>query len=70
MAKEIYDLHLSSGMFNEAGWRYILEKHGGRLPVRIKAVPEGSIIPVRNGELILLLLLHCSTVPLCSADDH
>lgn len=34
--------------FNEKGWLYILEKHGGRLPVLIKAVPEGSVIPTHN----------------------
>jgi nicotinamide phosphoribosyltransferase len=34
--------------FNEEGWSHILEKHGGFLPLRIKAVPEGSLIPVRN----------------------
>ena len=32
------------------GWMYILEKHGGRLPLRIKAVPEGSVVPFKNGE--------------------
>jgi nicotinamide phosphoribosyltransferase len=34
--------------FNREGWEYILEKHGGKLPVRIKAVPEGSVVPTRN----------------------
>lgn len=34
--------------FNEAGWRYIVEHHGGYLPVRIRAVPEGSVVPVHN----------------------
>ena len=33
------------------GWRYILEKHGGRLPIEIKAVPEGSVVPYRNGKI-------------------
>ncbi len=31
--------------FNRAGWEHILNKHGGRLPVRICAVPEGSDNP-------------------------
>ncbi len=35
-------------VFDAARFRYILEKHGGRLPVRIKAVPEGSVVPVNN----------------------
>ena len=33
------------------GWMYILEKHGGRLPLKIKAIPEGSLVPYKNGEL-------------------
>jgi nicotinamide phosphoribosyltransferase len=34
--------------FNHEGWRYIAEDLKGRLPVRIKAVPEGSIVPIHN----------------------
>ena len=34
--------------FNRAGWDYILETHGGRLPVVIKSAPEGLIIPTKN----------------------
>lgn len=34
--------------FNTEGWRYITEDLKGRLPVRIKAVPEGSIVPIHN----------------------
>lgn len=34
--------------FNRAGWQHILEKHGGYLPVYIKAVPEGLVIPNHN----------------------
>jgi len=47
-AKELLSLHLPSVPFNEDGWRYILEHHGGTLPIKIKAVKEGSIIPVKN----------------------
>jgi nicotinamide phosphoribosyltransferase len=35
-------------MFNRGMWEHILNKHGGKLPVRIKAVPEGSVIPIDN----------------------
>ncbi|PUZ30534.1 nicotinamide phosphoribosyltransferase [Chitinophaga costaii] len=38
----------SKGIFDRSKFDYIIEKHGGRLPVRIKAVKEGSILPVRN----------------------
>lgn len=34
--------------FYRAGWDYILKEHSGRLPVRIKSAPEGSIIPTKN----------------------
>ncbi|KAK7075156.1 hypothetical protein SK128_024616 [Halocaridina rubra] len=48
-AKEIFDqVLMTDQIFNEEGWNYILEKHGGRLPVRIKAVAEGSVVPVKN----------------------
>jgi len=45
-AKELLALH--GEPFNEAGWRYILDAHGGHVPVTIRAVPEGSVIPNRN----------------------
>lgn len=35
-------------LFNEKGWAHILFKHGGRLPVRIKAVPEGTVVSTGN----------------------
>ena len=34
--------------FNREGWEYIVREHGGRLPVEIKAVPEGTVVPVKN----------------------
>lgn len=45
-AKEFWAAHGES--FNEEGWLYIVERHGGKLPVLIKAVPEGSVIPTHN----------------------
>lgn len=34
--------------FNKEGWQYILDTYDGYLPVKIKAVPEGLVIPVSN----------------------
>ena len=34
--------------FYRAGWELLLERHGGRLPLEIRAVPEGTLIPVRQ----------------------
>ena len=48
-AKDFTVAHMGSAdHFNEAGWRHILEKHGGCLPIKIKAVPEGTVVPAKN----------------------
>jgi nicotinamide phosphoribosyltransferase len=31
--------------FNKEGWEYILNEHDGYLPVRIEALPEGTVVP-------------------------
>lgn len=40
--------HLGPGIYNRAGWEYILEQHGGRLPLRIRAVREGTKVTTSN----------------------
>ncbi|SEK73857.1 nicotinamide phosphoribosyltransferase [Chitinophaga rupis] len=35
-------------VFDRRRFEYIVHTHGGHLPVRIKAVPEGTVVPVRN----------------------
>jgi len=47
-AKAYYAQHFGADVFNEAGWRHILEKHGGHLPMKIRAVPEGTVLPYKN----------------------
>lgn len=34
--------------FNREGWQHILDKHRGYLPVVIRTVPEGTVVPVKN----------------------
>jgi nicotinamide phosphoribosyltransferase len=34
--------------FNEAGWRLLLSRHNGRLPIRVCAVAEGTVVPTHN----------------------
>ena len=46
--------------FNKDGWMYIVNKHKGRLPVRIRAVKEGTLVPVSN-----VLMTVESTDPEC-----
>lgn len=35
-------------VFDRSKFDYILEHHGGRLPIHIRAVPEGAVVPVNN----------------------
>jgi nicotinamide phosphoribosyltransferase len=45
----MFNAHFGGGqVFNRAGWEHILNKHDGYLPVRIMAVPEGTVVPGRN----------------------
>lgn len=47
-AEELLARHFSNpSIFNRAGWEYILKNHNGYLPVSIKAIPEGTIVPQR-----------------------
>uniref|UniRef100_A0A1I8AJK9 Nicotinamide phosphoribosyltransferase n=1 Tax=Steinernema glaseri TaxID=37863 RepID=A0A1I8AJK9_9BILA len=48
-AKVFFKAHFGgTDVFNDAGWMHIVEKHNGYLPLRIRAVPEGSVVPVKN----------------------
>jgi nicotinamide phosphoribosyltransferase len=42
-AKALFAAH--GEPFNEAGWLYIANELGGRLPISIRAVPEGTLVP-------------------------
>lgn len=37
-----------SDVFDRSKFDYLLHRHNGHLPVRIKAVPEGTVVPVHN----------------------
>lgn len=45
-AKEFFAAH--GEPFNEEAWLRVIEFHNGHIPVEIRAVPEGSVIPVHN----------------------
>lgn len=47
--------------FNREGWEYIVNKHGGKLPLCIRALPEGTVI---NGKEVLAVLYN--TDPKCA----
>jgi nicotinamide phosphoribosyltransferase len=41
-------LHAHGVPFNADGWRRVVTAHGGKLPIRIRAVPEGTVVPTHN----------------------
>lgn len=43
-AKHFGDIRI----FNYDGWMRIVNELGGKLPLRIRAVPEGTVVPTRN----------------------
>lgn len=45
-AKAFFEAH--GEPFNYEGWMYIAKELKGKIPVRIRAVPEGSVIPTHN----------------------
>lgn len=47
-AKALSEIHLGPGIFNEKGWRKVIDVYDGKLPLKIKAVPEGTPVPVGN----------------------
>lgn len=45
-AEELWSAH--GVPFNRQGWEHILQKHNGYLPLKIQAVKEGTVLPVKN----------------------
>lgn len=45
-ATEVYQLH--GEPFNRESWQMILDEYDGYLPLRIEAVPEGTVLPLSN----------------------
>lgn len=43
VAETIINAHVPNGKFNRVGWEYIVKECGGKLPIEIKALPEGTI---------------------------
>ena len=57
-AEEFFSQH--GVPFNKEGWEYVLTQYNGFLPVRIRAVPEGTVIGLSN-----VLLTIENTDPKC-----
>ena len=60
LAEDLVNIHIGPDIFNKKGWEYILDKHKGYLPLEIKAVSEGTTVPVKN-----VLMTIVNTDPAC-----
>lgn len=60
-AKKFSMDHFGIDIFNYDGWMHIAKNLNGKLPIRIMAAPEGSLIPVSN-----VLMTIENTDPLCA----
>ena len=60
-AKSYIEHHLGKGVFAEQMWYHILEKHQGKLPIAIYAVPEGMRVPASN-----VMIAITNTDPMCA----
>lgn len=47
-AREYVGANIGDAPNNLDGWQYIVDEHNGYLPIRIKAVSEGTPVPVHN----------------------
>jgi len=54
--------HFGIDIVDKDMWTCIIEKHNGYLPIRIKAVPEGTVVPTGN-----VLMTIENTDPECGA---
>jgi len=52
-AKTLGDLHLGPGAFPEDRWKDLFVAYEGRLPLDIRAVPEGTQVPVGEGNALM-----------------
>lgn len=47
-AEALFREHFGADYFPAVGWRRIVDKYGGQFPVKIRAVPEGTIVPTHH----------------------
>lgn len=46
LAELVFEMH--GEPFNRAGWQYIVDVHGGKLPIEVRALPEGTVARTSN----------------------
>lgn len=47
-AHALLEAHFGADYFPKAGWLRVVEKYGGLPPLKIRAVPEGTLVPTHN----------------------
>jgi nicotinamide phosphoribosyltransferase len=47
-AEELFKSHFGADMFPKDGWLKVVEKYDGLPPVKVRAVPEGMVVPTHN----------------------
>ena len=60
-AAKFWREHFGYDLVNRTMWEHIIKKYDGHLPIRIKAVPEGTVIPQGN-----VLMTIENTDPMCA----
>lgn len=53
-ANEVFKAHFGQQLFNYEGWMKIATELDGKLPVTIRSVSEGQVIPVKNAILTIV----------------
>ena len=49
MVEEAREVITAHGLpFNYEGWKSVIKKYKGLMPFRVRAVPEGSVVPIKN----------------------
>ena len=61
-ATKFWNEHFGGDIMDKEMWEYIIDKHKGHLPIRIRAVPEGTVVPTGN-----VLMTIENTDPKCAA---
>lgn len=64
-ARQFWNEHFGQDFLDYQMWKYIIDKYDGHLPIRIQAVPEGTVVPTGN---VLMTIENtdpkCSTLPM------
>jgi len=63
-ARQANIVHFGFDCFDDTMWYHILDKHDGHLPLKIKAVPEGTVVGVKNivMDLVNMDREHCAAL--------